>query len=67
MPLNPAEYEQFAEVLRDNGGTMEFDQYMTACRAAKLHAAHWLRAKHAGVIDTELREGAVLVILPDAE
>lgn len=57
--------ERFGEIVRENGGEMEFADFVAAAAAANLQPRQWLQAKHAGIIKTEIREGVHYVSLGD--
>jgi len=61
--------EQLKQVLIDNGGEnaeMTFDDFTGAAYAARVQPQMWLKAKHAGLVTTEIREGVLYIraILP---
>lgn len=54
-------------VLQNNGGDMSFADYMAAVRAAGGRPDLWLRAKHAGQIETYFQNGVHRVRLPQPQ
>lgn len=57
--------DKLVQVLQDNGGSMPFPAFVAAVRAAGGNPMFWLKAKHAGLLETEITvSGAHVVSLP---
>lgn len=59
--------EEFAQIVKEHGGEMEFDEFIAECRARGLRAEMWLRAKHDGLIATSIEAGRHIVRLPNEQ
>lgn len=56
------------EVLEQNEGRMTFDAFKAAVRSAGGNPVNWLKAKHKGLLTTEIGEDGVLYVsLPEGE
>lgn len=62
------ELDALVQVVQENGGGMEFDEFKSAARAAGANPNFWLKAKHAGLLKTEiLEDGRLWISLPETE
>ena len=43
------------------GGEMQFDAFVATARTQGLRPEMWLKAKHAGLLTTELRDGVLYI------
>lgn len=60
-------FEKFVTVVLNAGGTMLFDEMVQQVRVQGGRPELWLRAKHAGVIETYLENRQHWVRLPQAQ
>ncbi len=57
-------YQPFIDVLTEAGGPMDWEAFVSAVRAKGARPEHWLKAKHAGVLETAIVNGELRVALP---
>lgn len=54
--------DKLVQVLLLNGGGMEFDAFKAAAREINANPQLWLKAKHSGLVETEILEDGRLWI-----
>lgn len=52
--------QQIFELLEENG-EMTFEAFVGAAYAARIQPQLWLKAKHAGLVTTEIRDGVLYI------
>ncbi len=57
-------FQPFIDVLTEAGEPMDWESFVSAVRAKGARPEHWLKAKHAGVLETAIINGELRVALP---